>query len=355
MLSTSDDRLIVAEAFVTPPCADGTETPAPAPTSSFHDRYESYRPRIQFYSRDRSDRCDAYRVSSGMVMLVVDVDCTHPFESRLSGQDIVEFHCRVSGSIVIGGTWGELQIRDPSCLIWYQPFGCNDAAERLGAGRSDGLGRETWVSLYCDRGWLCAHAGEYATELLESLAKDAPCGVGAPHFRLQPQRGPIGRIVGELLRARGDSALNWLYCTSKAAELLYVWLKDARHGAAHGRRTRRLSATDQRLLQQARDLLESRFAAPPRLSSLARRVGMNPSKLCALFKLRFGESVFDFVRRRRLEHARDLLTQSKMQVSQVAAAVGYRHHSTFTAAFTHHFGMAPKRVQINTPLEALPH
>ncbi len=161
--------------------------------------------------------------------------------------------------------------------------------------------------------------------------------------------------MGELLRARGDSALNWLYCTSKAGNCCTSGSRTRATAPRTAGARGRLSATDQRLLQQARDLLESRFAAPPRLSSLARRVGMNPSKLCALFKLRFGESVFDFVRRRRLEHARDLLTQSKMQVSQVAAAVGYRHHSTFTAAFTHHFGMAPKRVQINTPLEALPH
>ena len=29
---------------------------------------------------------------------------------------------------------------------------------------------------------------------------------------------------------------------------------------------------------------------------------------------------------------------------QVATAVGYRHHSTFSTAFTRHFGVAPKRV-----------
>ncbi len=345
MSSTPSDRLLVAEEFVTPPLTDDVVAHASQLTRSFHHRYEAYRPRIQFYSRNRTDRCDAYRVSAGMLMLVVDVDCTHPFESRLSGQDIVEFHYRLSGSIVIGGTWGELRIREPSCLIWYQPFGCNDAAEQLGSSGPGGPNRETWVSLYCDRAWLSAHTGEYATQLLESLASDARLRAGAPHFRLQPQHGTTGRIIGELLRSRGDGALNWLYCTTKAAELLYVSLKDAHDGAALGDALRRISDTDQRLLQQARGLLESQFAAPPRLSALARRVGMNPTKLCALFKLRFGESVFDFVRRRRLEHAHDLLTRSGLQVCQVAMAVGYRHHSTFTAAFTRHFGVAPKRAQ----------
>jgi AraC-like DNA-binding protein len=281
-------------------------------------------------------------------MLVVDVHCTHPFESRLSGQDIVEFHYRLSGSIVIAGTWGELRVRNPASLIWYQPFGCDDAAERMGVretGERDDVGRETWVSLYCDRAWLCKHTGRYATQLLDSLAREGPLSAGAPHFRLRPQHSDTIRIVGEVLRARGDSPLNWLYCTAKANELLYVSLNDAQQNVVDDHRVPHGSDSDQRLINQARDLLESQFAAPPRLSVLARRVGMNHTKLCALFKCRFGESVFDFVRRRRLEHAYDLLTQSGQQVRQVATAVGYRHHSTFTAAFTRHFGVTPKRAR----------
>ena len=69
---------------------------------------------------------------------------------------------------------------------------------------------------------------------------------------------------------------------------------------------------------------------------------MNSTKLCALFRQRYEESIFTFVRRRRLECAHDLLACSGLQVRQAAAAVGYRHHSSFTAAFTKHFGFVPK-------------
>jgi AraC-like DNA-binding protein len=338
MLIAPDDRMIVEEAFITPP-SDESGGACVLLSRSFHHRYKSYRPRMQFYSRNRSDRCDAYRIFPGMVMLIVDVASSRPFESRLTGQDIVEFHYRLSGSIAIEGTWGHVRVHDPSCLIWYQPTGCDDAAEQIGAR---GNGRETWISLYCDRAWLCERTGRCATWLLESLASNTEFGVGAPRFRLQPQRGVTGRIVSDLMQTRGDSALDWLYSTAKATELLCTTLKEARlAGDLHGS-ARRPSETDQRLLQQARDLLEAQFATPPRLPELARRVGMNPTKLCALFQNRYGESMYDFVRRRRLERAHELLTRSGLQVSQVATAVGYRHHSTFTAAFTQHFGVTPK-------------
>ena len=296
---------------------------------------------MRFPAQDKSDRCDAYHVSSGMVMLIVDVACSHPFESRLSGQDIVEFHFRLSGSISIAGKWGEILVREPSCLIWYQPDGCNDAAEQVGTRGDD---RETWISLYCDRTWLYERTGHYAVSLLESLEQSAGVDPDAPHYRVQPQRAETGRIIAELLRTRGDDALDCWYANAKAVELLCVALKDTQQYSSSDSSIRRASSTDLRLVRQTRQILDAQLARPPQLSALARRVGMNPTKLCALFRQCYGESVYEFVRRRRLEHAHELLSRSDLQVQQVAAAVGYRHHSTFSTAFTRHFGVAPKQV-----------
>lgn len=342
MLSNLDNPLstYIEESFVSPLMGDNIAKPSES-NDTFCARYESYREKIRFPARDKSDRCDAYHVSSGMVMLIVDVACSRPFESQLSGQDIVEFHFRLSGSIAIVGKWGELLVREPSCLIWYQPNGCNDAAEQVGTRGHD---RETWVSLYCDRAWLSERAGGYAVGLLESLEKNANVGSGAPHYRVQPQRAEAGRIIGDLLRTRNDSALDWWYATAKAVELLCFTLKDTQHTIVADSSLRRVSGTDARLVRQARSILDTQLATPPPLGALARHVGMNPTKLCALFRQCFGESMYEFVRRRRLEVAHELLTRSDMQIQQVASAVGYRHHSTFSTAFTRHFGVAPKQV-----------
>ena len=114
---------LIQESFVTPRRDDSTVAQVPQLTSPFCRRYEAYRTPIRFFARSPSDRCDAYRVSPGMVMLIVDVNCADAFTSRLSGQDIVELHYRLSGSISIFGSWGQVEQSDPSCLIWYQPYG----------------------------------------------------------------------------------------------------------------------------------------------------------------------------------------------------------------------------------------
>ncbi|MBS0396840.1 MAG: helix-turn-helix transcriptional regulator, partial [Proteobacteria bacterium] len=102
---------------------------------------------------------------------------------------------------------------------------------------------------------------------------------------------------------------------------------------------------DRRRLLAARERLAAHFAAPPGIAALARDVGLGAKKLCAGFTAEFGETTSAFVRRLRLECARELLASSELQVREIARRVGYRHHSTFTAAFTRHFGVAPKHAR----------
>jgi AraC-like DNA-binding protein len=80
---------------------------------------------------------------------------------------------------------------------------------------------------------------------------------------------------------------------------------------------------------------------PPFLLELARQVGLNEKKLNLGFKQVFGTTVFDYLRTYRLEKAKQLLNEGKMNVTEVAFGVGYLHHSTFSRSFTRHFGISP--------------
>ena len=75
---------------------------------------------------------DTYYLSPWMVMAVVDVASAERFESPLRGQNILEFHYRISGAIELAGSWGECRVFEPACLLWFQPNGCDDVSERLG-------------------------------------------------------------------------------------------------------------------------------------------------------------------------------------------------------------------------------
>ena len=52
------------------------------------------------------------------------------------------------------------------------------------------------------------------------------------------------------MQTRGNSALDWSYCTAKATELLCVTLKDAAERKSNGIKAPRMSASDQRLLHR---------------------------------------------------------------------------------------------------------
>jgi AraC-like DNA-binding protein len=274
-----------------------------------------------------------------MVMAVVDVACVDRFESPLQGQDILEFHYRISGGIEIAGSWGECRVLEPAWLLWFQPAGCGDASERLGAA----LGRETWVSLYCDRSWL-GEVNEYAAARLDAALYAHENSCLTPRYRSGPHIGATVPLLRDIVRANRDDPLHWLYACAKANELLYVTLSNMGTFAPQGDGRLKLTGRDRRQLHTVHDALAADFVDPPRLPDLARRAGMNYSKLCGGFRQLFGETTAEFVRRQRLEFAHELLRTSDLQVQQIARRAGYAHHGSFTAAFTRQFGYSPKKV-----------
>ena len=333
-------RFEIAETrVVVPPELQCLQT-ADAARSPFASRYVAYRLPLRFSSDDRTNRCDTYYLSPWMVMAVVDVASVDRFESPLKGQDIIEFHYRISGAIEIAGSWGECRLVEPAWLMWFQPSGCDDASERLGAAA---LGRETWVSLYCDRLWLDQINAGAAARLEAALCADEDAQL-TPRFRTGPHIGATNPLLREIVRANCDDPLHWLYACAKANELLYVTLSNIGLFAPLGGGRLKLTGRDRKQLHTIRDALAADFVAPPRLPVLARRAGMNCSKLCSGFRQLFGETTAEFVRRQRLEFAHELLRTSDLQVQQIARRAGYAHHGSFTAAFTRQFGYSPKRV-----------
>lgn len=334
-------QLEIAETLLTgPSSAVLVHAPHFGP-SDLLQRYRATRRQLRFQVGDAANRCDTYNVAPWLVMTVVDVGCVDRFESALSGQDIVEFHFRLSGSIELTGSWGEVSLREPACLLWYQPTGCDDASELVG---DPGRTRESWVSLYCDRSTLLGVASAVSSSLLDCIGE--PHGAGAvPQFRIYPRIGPMIPTLREIVNACPQDPLHWILASSKAYELLYMALTNADMLCSEPSTAIRLTARDRQCLAAVRDILSDQYAAPPSLTALARRVGVNHTKLCYGFRLLYGESTSEFVRRRRMEAARELLQTSDLQVRQVARTVGYSHHSTFTAAFARHFGVAPKLIR----------
>jgi AraC-like DNA-binding protein len=104
-----------------------------------------------------------------------------------------------------------------------------------------------------------------------------------------------------------------------------------------------LTKSDIDAVEAARSILLQDIAEPPTLSALAQAVGLSEKRLNQAFKLRFGTTVFELLRKERLDYARLLLEETGMVPKEVAWASGYRHVSNFSNAFRRQFGYSPAK------------
>ncbi|MEQ8307270.1 MAG: AraC family transcriptional regulator [Hoeflea sp.] len=89
------------------------------------------------------------------------------------------------------------------------------------------------------------------------------------------------------------------------------------------------------------DYVDANLAGPISLEDLAAEAGLSRYHFNRAFKADMGESPYQYVLRRRIEHARLLLEERRLSLGEVAAAVGFRDASYFQRAFKARTGMNP--------------
>jgi AraC family transcriptional regulator len=94
-------------------------------------------------------------------------------------------------------------------------------------------------------------------------------------------------------------------------------------------------------IYQAREILLQRIGEPITIKELSRKVAINECYLKKGFKEVFGTTIFDFYQQQRMEHAKYLLYEKGLSVTDVSAVLGYSSISHFSAAFKKHTGLKP--------------
>jgi AraC family transcriptional regulator len=74
---------------------------------------------------------------------------------------------------------------------------------------------------------------------------------------------------------------------------------------------------------------------------LSRKVAINECYLKKGFKEMFGTTIFDFYQGQRMEHAKYLLYEKGLSVTEVSVMLGYSSISHFSTAFKKHTGLKP--------------
>jgi AraC-like DNA-binding protein len=98
---------------------------------------------------------------------------------------------------------------------------------------------------------------------------------------------------------------------------------------------------DRDKVMKAREVLIEHIGEPITIKELSRKVAMNECYLKKGFKEMFGTTIFDFYQSQRMEHAKYLLYEKGLSVTEVSLMLGYSSISHFSTAFKKHTGLKP--------------
>ena len=156
----------------------------------------------------------------------------------------------------------------------------------------------------------------------------------------------IEMVVQQVLNCPVRGKATPMYLEAKMLELISLQLTQFLPDCCRSL-SNRLAAGDVKKIKTAREILVSQLDNPPALLDLAKEVGLNRNKLNNGFREVFGETVFAWLRRERLEKARMLLQDENFNVTQIAHSLGFSSHSHFTNLFRRQFGLTPRRYRQN--------
>jgi AraC-like DNA-binding protein len=146
--------------------------------------------------------------------------------------------------------------------------------------------------------------------------------------------------IQQILQCPYQGLTKRMYLESQVWELMALLIHDLEHPRPLSCNS--LKPDDIDRIHYAKELLLQQLDNPLSLVDLARQVGLNDCTLKRGFRYCFGKTVFGYLHDYRLEQARQLLEQRRLNVSEIARSVGFANRSYFASAFRKKFGVNPR-------------
>jgi len=167
---------------------------------------------------------------------------------------------------------------------------------------------------------------------------------GASFLYFESMIPEILQILKNIIAINLNDELSNFSVRIKVLELLYHLLHKLSKRENTSQKT--VNNADAEKLLNARNIILADVSEPPSISSLATQVGMSETKLKQLFKQTFGDSIYNYFQKIRMEEAAFLLKQSAYSVSEVGFQLGFSNLSHFSRLFQRHYGVTPKKYSV---------
>ena len=160
--------------------------------------------------------------------------------------------------------------------------------------------------------------------------------------KIFPVCGRKRNVLDALLNHSYSGSLENIFVNAKIHELLLYSIECLVDEKEEGFSCKFLSNDlDREKILNAREILLKHIGDPITIKELSRKVAINECYLKKGFKEIFGTTIFDFYQQQRMEHAKYLLYEKGLSVTDVSALLGYSSISHFSTAFKKHTGLKP--------------
>ena len=205
------------------------------------------------------------------------------------------------------------------------------------------------VSIYMDKSLLNKIMTDQHDQIPTGM-RDIVNGANEKHYyHASTTTPPVNMAIHQMLNCPYQCPLKRLYLESKALELISHSLAQFVSPGSTLKNPSVLRPDDIERIHRAREIISRDLENPPTLFKLARLVGLTHTKLNRGFRKIYGTTVFDYLHKIRLEQAKLLLEEQRMNVTEVAFTVGYNSLPSFSTAFSKHFGLKPITCMKNSP------
>lgn len=96
-------------------------------------------------------------------------------------------------------------------------------------------------------------------------------------------------------------------------------------------------------VEQAKEYIETHYMDTITLDDIAGEVGYSKYHLNHMFAEQTGKTLYQYLKRLRLEKAAGLLKDTKQPIVEIALSVGFASQQSFTMAFKQEFDCTPQR------------
>lgn len=90
-----------------------------------------------------------------------------------------------------------------------------------------------------------------------------------------------------------------------------------------------------------RDYIDVNYAGKIRISDLSALIYRSPSQTIRIFRKNFGVTPYEYALTRKMQAAKELLKNTRMPVSGIAAALGFANEHYFSSCFKAQVGLTP--------------